>query len=134
MFGAPVYFNHTVYYSASQDVIRSYPVSAARLAFSASGTTSHAFCSYGGHMAISANGSTNGILWVSKNTAGVLHAYDATNLANELYNSTQSGSRDSFGPGAKFTPPTVANGKVYLATGADTTAGGQNYVAVFGLL
>ena len=57
---------------------------------------------------------------------GVLHAYDATNLATELYNSNQAaGSRDHFS-GNKFITPMIANGKVYVGT--------PNGVAVFGLL
>jgi hypothetical protein len=56
----------------------------------------------------------------------VLHAYDATNLAHELYNSSQAGSRDQCGNGNKFIVPTVADGKVFLGT--------QNSVCVFGLL
>jgi len=47
---------------------------------------------------------------------GILHAYDAQNVGNELWNSEQFGIRDSVGSYAKFVPPTVANGKVYLAT------------------
>ena len=58
--------------------------------------------------------------------SGVLHAYDATNLGNELYNSNQAaGGRDSFTDN-KFITPVVANGKVFVGT----TTG----VAVFGLL
>jgi hypothetical protein len=57
----------------------------------------------------------------------VLHAYDATDLAHELYNSNQASSgRDHFGTGNKFMTPMVAHGKVYVGT----TAG----VGVFGLL
>ena len=57
----------------------------------------------------------------------VLHAYDATDLTKELYNSNQaSNSRDQFGGGNKFITPIVVNGKVFVGT--------PNGVAVFGLL
>jgi hypothetical protein len=57
----------------------------------------------------------------------VLHAYDATNLTHELYNSTQAANaRDQFGSGNKFIAPTVADGKVFVAT--------TGSVGVFGLL
>ena len=76
---------------------------------------------------ISANGTANAILWAAENGGtAVLHAYDATDLSHELYNSNQSGSRDQFGPGNKFITPTIANGRVYV--------GSTNGVAVFGLL
>ncbi|HJY86119.1 MAG TPA: hypothetical protein VKE24_04705 [Candidatus Acidoferrales bacterium] len=55
-----------------------------------------------------------------------MHAYDATNLSSEIYNSNQAGSRDQFGAGNKFIKPTIANGHVYVGT--------TNGVAVFGLL
>ena len=86
------------------------------------------FRNRGGTFAISANGTTNGILWaVQDNGAGtpaVLHAYDAANLANELYNSNQAGTRDSLDIAAKFNIPLVANGKVFIASrGALTVYG-----------
>ena len=57
----------------------------------------------------------------------MLHAYDATNLATELYNSNQAASgRDSFGNGNKYITPMIVNGKVYVGT--------PTGVAVFGLL
>ncbi len=56
----------------------------------------------------------------------MLHAYDASNVAIELYNSNQEGARDHFGAGNKFIVPTIANGKVYVGT--------TNGVGVFGLL
>jgi hypothetical protein len=78
--------------------------------------------------AISANGTSNGILWAHENTSpAVLHAYDAGNLANELYNSAQAANgRDQFGAGNKFITPVIADGKVFIGT--------QSGVAVFGLL
>jgi hypothetical protein len=57
----------------------------------------------------------------------VLHAYDATDLSRELYNSSQAANgRDAFGAGNKFITPTIVNGRVYVGT--------TNGVAVFGLL
>jgi hypothetical protein len=80
---------------------------------------------------ISANGTSNGIVWAIDNTdyywgAAVLHAYAAGNLENELYNSKQAGNRDKPGLATKFTTPTIASGRVYV--------GGRNVVTVYGLL
>jgi len=89
----------------------------------------------GGGMSVSANGSTNGILWATtattsariSNAPGVLHAYDATNVENEFWNSYQNKTRDDYGSYAKFNSPTVANGKVYVPSF-------PNSLAVYGLL
>ncbi len=85
-------------------------------------------------MTISANGSQDGsgILWESigdynQDTPGTLHAYDASNLANELWNSDMNSDRDQMPPVTKFVPPTVANGKVYVP-------GLTNVITVYGLL
>ena len=82
---------------------------------------------------ISANGTSNGIMWVLQestylNNTGqaVLLAFDATNLANLLYSSNQNATRDAAGLSVKFSVPTVVNGKVYVA--------GRNQLTVFGLL
>jgi hypothetical protein len=77
---------------------------------------------------VSASGTTNAVVWAHENTPpAVLHAYDASNLAQELYNSNQAaGGRDQFGPGNKFIAPTVAGGKVFVGT--------TNTLAIFGLL
>ncbi len=81
----------------------------------------------GGMLAVSANGTNagSGILWAAHQFTGdanqavrpgIMHAYDAQNVTNELWNSEQYSARDSVGLYAKFVPPTVANSKVYLAT------------------
>ena len=56
----------------------------------------------------------------------ILHAYNALDLSQELYASDQAGLRDQLEGAVKWTVPTVANGKVYVAT--------QRSLAVFGLL
>jgi hypothetical protein len=80
----------------------------------------------GGILSLSANGSTpgSGILWASTPTQdagpqtapGALRAYDASNVGVELWNSKQNSARDDAGYFAKFCPPTIADGKVFLAT------------------
>jgi hypothetical protein len=128
VFSMPAYFNNTVYYGAVGDSIKAFAINAAQLASSPSSQTGNQFGYPGATPSISANGTGNAILWAAENTdPAVLHAYDATNLANELYNSNQaSGGRDQFGTGNKFITPTVINGKVYVGT--------TNGVGVFGLL
>ena len=91
----------------------------------------------GGIHSLSANGANagTGILWASVNAGnanqavvgGSLHAYSAENVTNELWNSTQLLGRDAYGSFAKFVAPTVANGKVYMATFS-------NRLNVYGLL
>ena len=79
---------------------------------------------------MSANGSEDGIVWlverIPNGVNAVLHAYDAADVSRELYNSDQSGSRDTFGVGVKFSVPTVVNGKVYV--------GSVSKLSIFGLV
>lgn len=123
----PSYFNGTVYYGAVGDAIKAFPITNALLATTPSSQSSHTFTYPGAAPTISANGSTNGIVWVVENSSpAVLHAYDAINLANEFYDSNQApNGRDQFSNN-KFITPMVANGKVYVGT--------SKSVAVFGLL
>jgi len=66
----------------------------------------------GAQPVVSANGTCNGIVWaVDFSSSVALHAYDATNLANELFRSP------GLGAGAKFIVPTVVNGNVYVGAG-----------------
>jgi hypothetical protein len=127
-FAAPAWFNGTVYFGASGDYIRAFPVIGAQLSADPPVTTPNTFGYPGTTPAVSANGSTNAILWALETTDPVvLHAYDATNIAVELYNSSQApGGRDYVGPGIKWIPPTIAEGKVFIPTATG--------VGVFGLL
>lgn len=108
--------------------LSSQPTSAASTTFGFPGATP----------SISANGASNGIVWVTQNTNPnpadhgsaydcVLHAYSAADVSQELYNSSQAAnSRDDVGQYVKFSIPTVAGGKVYV--------GSTSNVGVYGLL
>jgi hypothetical protein len=120
----PAYFNDTLYYGGVGDPLQAFTFSQARLSATPSSSTSESFGYPGTTPSISANGTSNAIVWAIENgSGGVLHAYDATNLATELYNSSKVAG-DSFNDN-KFVTPTIANGKVYVGT--------PSSVAVFGL-
>ncbi len=127
VFSMPAYFNNTVYFGAVGNSLKAFSISNAKLAASATSNSAASFGYPGTSPSISANGTANGIVWAVQNgSTGVLHAYDATNLANELYNSNQAANnRDHFSDN-KFITPMIANGKVYVGT--------PNSVVVFGLL
>src|ERR1700690_1745532 len=129
VFSAPAYTNARIYYGAVGDHIRAFAFnSSAQLNSTPQSQTGTSFGFPGATPSISGSGKADLILWAAENTSpAVLHAYNASNLAVELYNSNQaSGGRDNFGNGNKFITPMIANGKVYVGT--------QTGVGVFGLL
>lgn len=128
VFSMPAYFNQTLYYGPVGANLKAFAMTNATVASSAGSSSATAFGYPGTTPSISAAGSTNGIVWAVENRSpAVLHAYDATNLARELYTSTLApGGRDAFGSGNKFITPTIVNGHVYVGT--------PTGVAAFGLL
>ena len=140
IYSTPAFWNSTLYVAAANEgaapsnSLLSYPFNGTTGLFntSAVGTTT-SFGFPAPTPSVSANGGTNGIVWALDNTnfctaqsigcgPAVLHAYDATNLRTELWN---SGTTAGFA--VKFTVPTVANGKVYVGTrGTDGTMGNGN--------
>ena len=146
--GGPVWWDgptasYAYIWAASSDRLRQYTFNRALGRFSstvptAQSTTIGGSGQPGGILSLSANGTNagTGIIWAFVNTsasanqatvAGTLHAYDAQNVARELWHSDMIPSRDAVGNFAKFVAPTVANGKVYLATFS-------NRLNVYGLL
>ncbi|PWU08410.1 MAG: hypothetical protein C5B51_07965 [Terriglobia bacterium] len=119
-----------LYVQGFQDPVRSYQIAGRQL--NPVSVASASVDNPRGGMTISADGARNGILWETtgnfKDPAipGTLHAFDAADLSNELWNSGMN-SRDAIGAFTKFVNPTIANGKVYVATSSGA-------VAVFGLL
>jgi hypothetical protein len=127
VWGVPAYFNNAVYYCDVNSKLKLFGISNGKLS-TAPSQTAASFIYPGVLPSISANGTSNGIVWAIENTTpAVLHAYLASDLTQELYNSNQApNGRDNFGNGNKFITPMIADGKVFAAT--------TNSVAVFGLL
>jgi len=123
IFSTAAFWQNTMYIGPVQSPLRAYTLNPAGPSF---GTTpssqgSVAFGFPGATPSISAQGTSNGIVWaIENNNKAVLHAYDATNLATELWN-----SGGTAGLPVKFTVPTIANGKVYIGTATE--------ISVFGL-
>ena len=144
IFSTPVYWNGSVYYHCEQDVLRAFSWSASAASSqqlstspTSMGSVVYGNNTHGATASLSANGATDGIVWDTDNSAYVpsdpsssgplvLHAYDATNVASELYNSSQAGSRDTAGLALKFTVPTIVNGRVFVPT--------QTELDIYGLL
>jgi hypothetical protein len=136
LFGSPAYWNENVYFVAWNDNVKAFQLSNGMVSLTSMSSIHLAFP--GATPSVSANGTSNGIVWiiqanVANDTilttvpAAVLRAYDATNLAVELYDSSQAANnRDIAGGAIKFAVPTVANGKVYV--------GNLNQLTVYGLL
>jgi hypothetical protein len=141
IFCTPAYWNGNVYFHSNEDVLRAFswnPNAAVGQQLSTTSTSAgaHVYSMHGATVSVSADGTTNGIVWDIDNSAyvgtnpsasglAVLHAYNATNVANELYNSAQAGTRDQAGQALKFTVPTIANGRVYVPTATELDIYGE---------
>jgi len=127
---SPAYWNGNIYYLTHGDVLKDFSLASGQLTLI--GQSSLQFPDPGATPSISANGTQNGIVWALEcdgqnqpTNSTILRAYDATNVANELYNTTQAGPRDDPGLAVKFAVPTVVNSKVYVPA--------QYQVSVYGL-
>jgi hypothetical protein len=127
VWSTPAYFNGTVYYGDRNGTLKAFAITDAMLVAEPSSQTPTTFGYPGTLPVVSANGTENAIVWAHENgDNAVLHAYDATDLSIELYNSEQApDGADRFGFGNKFIAPAVIDGKVFV--------GSQSAVGVFGL-
>jgi hypothetical protein len=128
MWAMPAYFNGSVYFGPQSGSLAQFKFMKAKLSGAAASVTKEIFGYPGTIPSVSANGTANGIVWAIEHAnPSVLHAYRASNLAAEIYNSNQAPKgRDHFGTATHFGVPTINNGKVYVGT--------SQSVAVFGLL
>ncbi|MGO9126547.1 MAG: pyrrolo-quinoline quinone [Terriglobales bacterium] len=129
-YGSGAYWNNNIYYGGQDDFLSMYSLSNGLLSTSPIDQSPGVFA-LGTTVSISANGSSNGIAWaieraLTPGKPAVLHAYDATNVSTELYNSGQNAARDQLSAGNRFSVPTIANGRVYVGT--------EKNLAVFGPL
>lgn len=120
-YAAPAYWNKHVYFLASDDYLSDFALEGGRLSNKPVAMGNQRFGNPGATPAISANGTRDGIVWLIDTKAwnasdrpAVLHAYDASNVAHELYNTEQDSARDRVGKTLRFTVPTVVNGRVYV--------------------
>jgi hypothetical protein len=126
----PAYFNSTIYYAGVGDTLKMFQVGGANITTPPLAQSPTAYGYPGATPSISANGDRDGIVWTLQNDqaysgSAVLHAYDASDVATELYNSNTDPS-DAPGLAIGFNLPTIANGKVYV--------GGQYTLTVYGPL
>jgi hypothetical protein len=127
VWSAPAYFNNTVYYGPVDNNLLAFPISNATLG-STPMKSPNSFAYPGTMPSISANGSSNGIVWaIQTGTTGTLYAFNAANMT-QLFSGNFAATAS-----AKFAAPMIANGKVYAGTGPTGNSNGGS-VAVFGLL
>jgi hypothetical protein len=129
VFGSMAYWNHYVYVSSDGDALRQFAVVDGKLLPKAAS----GFSGVSATPTLSANGLDDGIVWLLRSKvwnapdqSAALYAYDAMNVANELYSSEQNARRDRPGLALRFNIPMVVNGHVYVGT--------KHEVDVYGLL
>jgi hypothetical protein len=133
IYSAPAYWNQHVFFIWSDDVLKDFRLDRGRLSTEPVACGTIRFTDPGATPTVSANGNANGILWVLRSKGwrapdqpAVLYAFDASNVARELYNSEQNANRDRAALCLRFNIPLVAGDKVYIGT--------KGQVDVYGLL
>jgi hypothetical protein len=131
MFSAPAFWNNNIYLWGSGSVVKSFSVSNGVITLTGQASSNTSIQFPGANVVISANGTSNAIVWAVDGThnrpldgvatgPSVLYAFDATDVANLLYTSNQAANnRDIAGGSNKFVVPTIANGRIYIGTQAE---------------
>jgi len=122
-FAAPAWWNGHLYFLGDDGILKDFHVDRGMLSSKPVVENGTRLSGPGATPEVSANASRDGIVWVIESSGrrqgiqpAVLHAYDAGNIAHELYNSEQDAKRDRPGVGLHFAIPTIANGRVYVGS------------------
>jgi hypothetical protein len=131
-FVTPAFYNQTLYYVGFNSSLVAFSLVNGAISTALPNRSETYYGILGsGSPSISANGPSNAVVWAIESDAygssgpAILHAYNAANVARELYNSSMVLARDNPGGAVKFTLPTLVNGKVYV--------GAEYALSVFGL-
>jgi hypothetical protein len=130
-YATPAFFNNRIFYTGRTDTVKAFLITNGAILPTPESHSAASIGAFTGSPVVSANGVRDAIVWVidpgayARNGPAVLHAYNATNLALELYNSSQNPDRDNPGGAVKMTTPIVSGGKVYV--------GAQYALSVYGL-
>ncbi len=132
VYTTPAYWNGNVYFTGTNDHMKAFSFSNGNLSTTPTSQAATTSAFSGGGAIVSSNGTTSGtgIVWTDNTQGlgvpGILHAYDATDLSKELYNSNMDAGRDALDSYVKFAAPIVANGEVFVPTAQS--------LSIFGLL
>jgi hypothetical protein len=115
LYGNPSFWNGNIYLATANGPLRQYRFQNGMLGTAPFAQSSNTFGLRGGNTVVSANDTSNAIVWAyeKSGTGGpaVLHAYDANTVTHEFWNSNMNPA-DSMGTGVGFGTPVVANGRV----------------------
>lgn len=122
LFGAPAFWNGHIYVIAGSDTLRDFALNDGQ-AVLAHAASSPKYPDAGATPVVSSHGNQDAVVWAlatynwqRSGPPAVLHAYDAVDVSNELYNSEQNSARDRAGEALRFTIPLIAGGRVYVGT------------------
>jgi hypothetical protein len=144
LFSTAAFWNGYLFAAGAGGPLNAYQLNTATVQFTLASSSSHAFGFPGSTTSVSAAANTHGVVWALDTNSycthqssscgpAVLHAYDVTNLGAELWNSSLAAG-DTAGNAVKFSVPTVANGRVYVATRGNNTGGADSATSTPGEL
>ena len=128
-YGTPAFFfdgtTARIYYGGQNTNARTFTIANAAISTTPDSKSTDSYGAHGSTPSISANGSSNGIVWDLEFNTSQLRAYNASSYAQELYTTAQAGGRDNLGGAVLFAVPTIANGQVFVGTSNALVAYGQ---------